>query len=441
LSSASFSPDGTQVVTASDDNTARVWDASSGAELAVMRGHSWAVKCPSFSPDGTRIVTSGITSARVWDASGGAELTRLDEPRGLEIRAVFSLDGSRVVTAASNGNVRVWDASSGVELVHLEGHTDDVNSAVFNPDGARIVTASDDNTARVWDASSGAELARLDGHTDRVFSADFSPDGARIITSSADGTARVWDSVPYRIRYAERKRLEAVAPEARALLDSAREHSHDWSVIADELRTDASLSPIMRQATLRELSRIANPIVLEARKLANELRARLLFAEDVVAHIEADESLAADLRHEALRVAKRFGNEPAELHAVAWDAVESPGADPDRLQRALRAARIAAEQSPDGGDIVTTLGVALYRTGDFAGALETLTRSNGLNEDDKPADVAFMAMTHFRLGHVQEANTELERLRGMVDNQSDDDDRRYLEEAEAALAAPSDDRR
>ena len=39
VNSAAFSPDGTRVVTASDDRTARVWDAATGAELAVLKGH------------------------------------------------------------------------------------------------------------------------------------------------------------------------------------------------------------------------------------------------------------------------------------------------------------------------------------------------------------------------------------------------------------------
>ena len=41
--SAAFSPDGTRIVTASDDKTARIWDAATGKEIAVLRGHDDSV--------------------------------------------------------------------------------------------------------------------------------------------------------------------------------------------------------------------------------------------------------------------------------------------------------------------------------------------------------------------------------------------------------------
>ena len=70
--SAQFSPDGTRIVTASADKTARVWDAATGKSLATLAGHEDGVWSAQFSPDGTRIVTaSGDKTARVWDAATG----------------------------------------------------------------------------------------------------------------------------------------------------------------------------------------------------------------------------------------------------------------------------------------------------------------------------------------------------------------------------------
>jgi WD40 repeat protein len=57
--SAVFSPDGQRVVTASDDGTARVWNAATGQVIAKMEGHSGdSLDSAAFSPDGQRIVTA-----------------------------------------------------------------------------------------------------------------------------------------------------------------------------------------------------------------------------------------------------------------------------------------------------------------------------------------------------------------------------------------------
>ena len=65
--SAAFSPDGARVVTASRDNTARVWEAANGRLVAEFKGHGGWINSAAFSPDGARVVTaSKDNTARVW---------------------------------------------------------------------------------------------------------------------------------------------------------------------------------------------------------------------------------------------------------------------------------------------------------------------------------------------------------------------------------------
>ena len=78
MRSAAFSPDGSRIVTASVDKTARIWDAATGKEIAVLRGHDSVVNSAAFSPDGSRIVTaSADKTARIWDAASAKEIAVL----------------------------------------------------------------------------------------------------------------------------------------------------------------------------------------------------------------------------------------------------------------------------------------------------------------------------------------------------------------------------
>ncbi|MEM7530405.1 MAG: NB-ARC domain-containing protein, partial [Pseudomonadota bacterium] len=191
VTSAVFSPDGTRVLTASLDRTARLWDVETGMEVRPFEGHGAGVWSAVFSPDGTRVLTaSWDDTARLWDVETGTEI-RPFEGHGDWVRsAVFSPDGTLVLTASDDRTARLWEVETGTEIRPFDGHGAGVLSAVFSPDGTRVLTASRDGTARLWDVETGTELRPFEGHGAGVLSAVFSPDGTRVLTASRDGTAR-----------------------------------------------------------------------------------------------------------------------------------------------------------------------------------------------------------------------------------------------------------
>jgi WD40 repeat protein len=194
---ALFSPDGRRVVTSAGGGGgaggAQVWDAATGKPLTPLLHGGTHLLSALFSPDGQRIVTaSHDRTARVWDATTGALIAVMDTPNACT-HAIFSPDGRRVVATSADRTVHVFDVASAQALTSPLRHRNIANFGRFSPDGRRVATCSDDTTARVWDAETGEPVTPPLAHSAAVRHVAFSADGRRVLTASDDGTARVWD--------------------------------------------------------------------------------------------------------------------------------------------------------------------------------------------------------------------------------------------------------
>ena len=234
---AAFSSDGTRILTASADKTAKLWDAASGKLIASF-AHQAIVYNAAFSPDGARILTaSADKTAKLWDAASGRLIASFAHDADVN-DAAFSADGARILTASADKTAKLWDAASG-KLVASFAHQGIVWRAAFSPDGARILTASWDQTAKLWDAASGKLIASF-AHQGEVFQAAFSPDGARILTASADNTAKLWDAASAKLiaSFAHQANVyyAAFSPDgARILTASADKTAKLWDAASGEL--------------------------------------------------------------------------------------------------------------------------------------------------------------------------------------------------------------
>ncbi|KAI0026732.1 quinon protein alcohol dehydrogenase-like superfamily, partial [Vararia minispora EC-137] len=194
VNAVAFSPDGTRVVSSSDDHSVRIWDASTGQQVQMLGGHTSWVMSVAFSPDGTRVVSgSDDHSVRIWDASTGQQVQMLDGHTESVTSVAFSPDGTRVVSGLSDNSVRIWDASTGQQVQMLDGHTSWVTSVAFSPDGTRVVSGLSDNLVWIWDASTGQQVQMLDGHTESVTSVAFSPDGTHVVSGLYNNSVRIWN--------------------------------------------------------------------------------------------------------------------------------------------------------------------------------------------------------------------------------------------------------
>jgi WD40 repeat protein len=191
--SVAYSPDGQHIAMGSTDRTIHVWEAGTGRKILTLTGHTATVLSVAYSPDGKRILSGAAdTSLRVWDAARGRELQALWGHNGAVKAALYDPLGRFILSGSSDASIKVWDASTGEELWTLTGHTGEVNSLAYRPDGFAFVSGSSDGTVKLWNVG-GGDPRTLRGHDSAVVSVAYSPDGIRLVSGSTDGTVKLWD--------------------------------------------------------------------------------------------------------------------------------------------------------------------------------------------------------------------------------------------------------
>ncbi|MBL9126075.1 MAG: serine/threonine protein kinase, partial [Verrucomicrobiales bacterium] len=204
LSWAEFGPDGRSVLVSCRDGAAYLWEVESGRLRDRLNGVSRTTASPGetghavlarFSPDGRKIVTGGVDGAvRIWDVESPGKVMPPMRHGGPVLSVAFSPDSRWLLTGSSDRAARLWDASTGEPVTDRLRNHGDVACVNFSPDGTRFVTASFNGTVRIWWTSNGLPVVDPLTHAKGVRYAVFSPDGRRILTSSIDSTARVWNA-------------------------------------------------------------------------------------------------------------------------------------------------------------------------------------------------------------------------------------------------------
>jgi WD40 repeat protein/Tfp pilus assembly protein PilF len=397
----------------------------------------------AVSPDGEWLATGshGKNGFQVWhirDATKVAQITI----EGL-VNVLFSPDGKWLMTTSPP--CRLWAVDTWQEARRIDGE-----GLSFSYDGRMLVVQDASKVLHLVETETGRTLARLESPDLCAAQwATFSPDGSRLVVTTNDGPAvHVWDL------QAIRRRLVELGLDWDAPPLPAPETSPGDVEDRPTLKVDVDFGPLKRhseqyQSHLEQSSATAEELIAlyterlktdpndgESLHQRGHARLRLQRDEEALADFSAalalrplDAHLRAykggclfNLKRYALaldQLEPAFQSDPETVRAIvrldvninsqAWELATGPKPQRDPVL-AARLAAFAVALSPGKQASLNTLGVALYRAGRLAEAIETLEKSLKAGKGQFDGfDLYFLAMARFKLGQIARARADFDR--------------------------------
>eukprot|EP00268_Persea_americana_P014415 TRINITY_DN1640_c0_g1_i3.p1 TRINITY_DN1640_c0_g1~~TRINITY_DN1640_c0_g1_i3.p1 ORF type:complete len:329 (-),score=61.80 TRINITY_DN1640_c0_g1_i3:363-1349(-) len=205
-----YNREGDLLFSCAKDHTPNVWFADNGERLGTYKGHNGAVWCCDVSRDSMRLITgSADQSVKLWNVQTGAQLYSFsfDSPaRSVDFSvgnklAVITTDPFMEQTAAIHVKRIAEDpsdqTSESVLTIKAPNGRQRINRAVWGPLNRTIISAGEDAVVRIWDSETGKLLKESEketGHQKPITSLSKSSDWSHFITGSLDKSAKLWDS-------------------------------------------------------------------------------------------------------------------------------------------------------------------------------------------------------------------------------------------------------
>lgn len=190
-----FNSDGSQFAYGESGGNVVLRDTATGNIIRTFTGHAGRVNDVKISPDGSQILSAGSDRrALLWNVSNGTILRDFGSTLAVNGVAFDPADPTIVAAAGEDGLIQLWNVTGGDNIGTLTGHTAAVNAVVFSLDGTRLFSAGDDKVVRVWTINPIANTAVLNTHTSEVISVALSADGALLASGDSGGTVKVWNA-------------------------------------------------------------------------------------------------------------------------------------------------------------------------------------------------------------------------------------------------------
>lgn len=174
---------GNNLISASSDNTVKVWNASKGFCMSTLRTHKDYVKA--------------LGKLRfIWFRINFLILTII-----IFYFKAYAKDIDQVASAGLDRNIFLWDVNTLTALTasnntvttsSLNGNKDSIYSLAMNSNGTIIASGSTEKKIRLFDPRTTQKLMKLKGHSDNVRALILNRDGTQCLSASSDGTVRLW---------------------------------------------------------------------------------------------------------------------------------------------------------------------------------------------------------------------------------------------------------
>ena len=191
--------DGAVIALGYRDGSIQLWDPMAGTPLGEpVRGHEGAVNDMAFTPGGSLLVTAGDDETlRRWNVSDPSEVPSssiIGGHEGIVWRLAVSPDGDRVASASEDGTVREWDIGTGSQVgAPFAAMTRDFLTVAYSPDGTTLIAGNGRGEVLGWNIATRAlSIETFNAHGSDVWEIQFHPTGEMFATSSSDGSVRVW---------------------------------------------------------------------------------------------------------------------------------------------------------------------------------------------------------------------------------------------------------
>jgi WD40 repeat protein len=191
-----FSPDGRYVVSGGVEVFTRLWNRTNTQPAWMFPGHGAGTEAASFSPDGTSVLTTfgaPIYSAQLWNVTSGMLQREFFGHTSWLLAAVFSPDGQRIATGAQDGTARLWNVATGTQIRSFNSPGTWVRVVAVSSNGMLLASGGSDGVARVWNTANGQLLHSFELNAGSVIDLTFSPATGDLLVAWGDGFIRLFD--------------------------------------------------------------------------------------------------------------------------------------------------------------------------------------------------------------------------------------------------------